>query len=124
MVEPGRPLILVVEDEPLQLIATCDVAEDAGYEPLMAGDAETAWSMIEHRRDIDVVLSDVDLPGSDGLSLVKAIHECWPSISLILVSGHHRPDPSQLPEGTLFLAKPFNPVALTATLIKMRLDRP
>jgi hypothetical protein len=48
----------------------------------------------------------------DGFTFTRVVHEAWPAIGFVVVSGRMRPQPDELPRGTLFLAKPFGPLAL------------
>ena len=67
---PRRPVVLLVEDELLlRMDATAMVAE-AGFEVVEAGDADEAIAILESRRDIGIVFTDIQMPGSmDGLKL-------------------------------------------------------
>ena len=65
-----------------------DMVEDAGYTPLEAIDADEAVAILESRSDIALMCTDIQMPGSmDGLRLAHAVHERWPSIKIIVVSG-------------------------------------
>src|ERR1700737_5090388 len=80
--------ILVVEDEMLLRMRAVDMVEDAGFTPIEAINADDALAILESRSDIELLFSDIQMPGSmDGLKLAYAVHERWPSIKIILVSG-------------------------------------
>lgn len=101
-------VVLVVEDEPLLLMAAADMAEDAGYSALMASDADGALLLLEARDDIRLVFTDIDMPGAmNGLALAARVHGRWPDISLIVTSGNGSPSTKDLPEGSLFFSKPY-----------------
>jgi CheY-like chemotaxis protein len=104
-----RPVVLVVEDEPLlQMMAADLVEEEADCEAIVVGDAEEAWQILENREDIRVVFADINLPGRmDGLKLAALIRRRWPPLGLILTSGMVRPGPGHLPERTQFFPKPY-----------------
>ena len=61
-----RPVVLVVEDEPILRMSAVDIVEDAGFEALEAADAQQAIAILERRTDIRIVFSDIDMPGGHG----------------------------------------------------------
>jgi len=114
----GRPKqlkVLVVEDEVFVRLMAVDAIEEAGFCAVEASDADEAITVLEDRSDIDVVFSDIKMPGSiDGLALADAIKHRWPHIFTILTSGHlTMPD---LPPGTTFLQKPYRATWLASSL--------
>ena len=79
LVESGRPVVLIVEDEFLLRIDAVDMIAAAGFEVVEAGNADEAIEILEARRDITVVFTDIQMPGSmDGLKLARAIRGRWP----------------------------------------------
>jgi CheY-like chemotaxis protein len=80
--------VLVVEDEMLLRMRAVDIVEDAGFTAVEAVSADEALAILETRSDISLLFSDIQMPGSmDGLKLAHAVHDRWPSIKIILVSG-------------------------------------
>lgn len=105
-----KPVVLIVEDEPLQLMMAVDFVEAAGFETLEAIDADEAVRTLEGRADICVVFTDIDMPGSmDGLVLARVIQERWPPIDLILTSSCFKAEPDRLPPGSAFLSQAICP---------------
>src|ERR1700739_2780018 len=88
--QPGSSTnVLVVEDEMLLRMRAVDIVEDAGFTAVEAVDADQALSILESRSNISLLFSDIPMPGSlAGLKLAHARHDRWPSIKIILVSGH------------------------------------
>jgi len=118
--QPPRPVVLIVEDEPLQRMMAVDLVEDAGFAAVEARDADEAVRILESRADVCIVLTDIDMPGSmDGLMLAAAIRNRWPPIDIILVSGHVRDCNAMLPERGIFFSKPYNSRTLTKTLVDL-----
>jgi len=77
-----------VEDEMVLRMRAVDIVEDAGFTAVQAVNADEALSILESRSDIALLFSDIQMPGSmDGLKLAHAVHDRWPSIKIILVSG-------------------------------------
>ena len=84
---PSRQVVLIVEDEALVRMTALDMIEEAGFEILEATNADEAILLLEARRDITVVFTDIEMPGSmNGLRLAEAIRGRWPPIK----SSRHR----------------------------------
>jgi two-component system nitrogen regulation response regulator NtrX len=82
------PYILVVDDEPDIRRLVKDILEDEGYEASVAEDAEAARAARRMRRP-DLILLDIWLPGTDGITLLKEWSEGnGPDIPVIMISGH------------------------------------
>ena len=102
------PNVLVVEDEMILRMRAVDIVEDAGFCPVEAVNADEAISILEFRSDISLLFTDIQMPGSiDGLKLAHAVHERWPSIKIILVSGHMKPSEAERPADSRFFGKPL-----------------
>jgi CheY-like chemotaxis protein len=100
--------VLVVEDEALVNMFTSSELRVAGYEVLAAFDADEAIRILEKRNDIDLVFTDIDMPGSmDGLKLAAAIRVRWPPIRILLTTGMVAPTPEQMPAGSAVILKPY-----------------
>jgi CheY-like chemotaxis protein len=114
-----RPLVLVVEDEPLLRMAAVDMVEEAGFEPVEAADATEAVRILEARLDIRLVFSDIDMPrGIDGMKLAALIRNRWPPIDIILTSGHVDAAEVDLPVRSMFFPKPYNEKLVVAAMKK------
>jgi CheY-like chemotaxis protein len=110
LVESARPVVLVVEDEFLIRSHAVDMIAAAGFEAVEASNADEAIGILEARRDITVVFTDIQMPGSmDGLKLARAIRGRWPPIKIVATSGHVGVRDTDLPEGGRFLPKPYSP---------------
>src|ERR1700753_1542408 len=85
-----------------------DIVEDAGFNPVEAVNADQAISILESRSDISLLFTDIQMPGSiDGLKLAHAVHDRWPSIKIILVSGEVKPSDEERPAESRFFGKPL-----------------
>ena len=112
-----RPVVLIVEDEFLLRMDAVDMIAGAGFEVVEAADADKAIEILEARRDITVVFTDIQMPGSmDGLKLARAIRSRWPPIEIIATSGHAHVGEADLPEGGRFLRKPYSPFQVAGML--------
>jgi two-component sensor histidine kinase/CheY-like chemotaxis protein len=104
----GVPNVLVVEDEMVLRMRAVDIVEDAGFTPVEAVNADEAIAILESRSDIDLLFTDIQMPGSmDGLKLAHAVHDRWPSIKIILVSGQVKPSDAERPADSRFFGKPL-----------------
>jgi CheY-like chemotaxis protein len=112
-----RPVVLIVEDEFLLLADAADMITAAGFEAIEAANADEAIEILEARRDIAVVFTDIQMPGSmDGLKLARAVRGRWPPIKIIATSGRVQVREADLPEGGRFLRKPYSPMQITDLL--------
>lgn len=110
-------LALVVEDEPLVRTMAAAILSDAGYCVLEACDAQHALTILESRPEIDMVLTDVEMPGPlNGIGLALAIHDRWPGTIIVVNSGRCRPETAALPVGAGFIAKPWRSRDLLAEI--------
>src|SRR5580692_1684766 len=115
-----RAHVLVVEDEMVLRMRAVDIVEDAGFAAVEAVNADEALSILESRSDISLLFSDIQMPGSmDGLKLAHAVHDRWPSIKIILVSGQVRPSDAERPADSRYFGKPLGVEQMTAELQAM-----
>lgn len=95
-----RPVVLVVEDEPLIRLNACDMLEDDGFEVIGAASAHEAIEILKSRSDIRVIFTDVQMPGTmDGLALVRMARDRWPPIKIVVTSGNAPVKEADLPTG-------------------------
>ena len=115
-----RMVILVVEDEPLVRLFLTDFLDEAGFKVFEAVSADESMTILQARPDIQVIISDIEMPGSlNGLGLARAVHERWPGIGIVVTSGRERPGPDDLSEKVAFLAKPYLPDTVIALIRQM-----
>jgi two-component sensor histidine kinase/DNA-binding response OmpR family regulator len=106
---PKVPKVLIVEDEMMLRMRAVDIVEDAGFSPVQAVNADQALSILESRSDISLLFTDIQMPGSmDGLKLAHAVHDRWPAIKIILVSGQMNPSDAERPAESRFFGKPLS----------------
>lgn len=103
------PVVLVADDECFIRDLTRDALENAGFVVLTAGGGEQALGLSrDFPGTIDVLVSDVNMPGLGGIALREQILQERPGIKVLLMSG------LEPVEGLPFLAKPFNGETLAA----------
>ena len=113
-------VVLVVEDEMLLRMRAVDMVEDAGFTSVEAVNADEAVAILESRSDIALLFTDIQMPGSmDGLKLAHAVHERWPPIKIILVSGQLRLANIDIPADSRFFGKPLEAKVMIAQMQSM-----
>jgi signal transduction histidine kinase/ActR/RegA family two-component response regulator len=85
---PGHETLLVVEDEPAVRRAVQRNLERLGYQVLAAHDGEDALRLVEAREGIDLLLSDVVMPGIDGPELACRLRARWNDLPVLFVTGY------------------------------------
>lgn len=107
MPNPFSGVVLLVEDEPLVRLVTADILIEADFRVMEAANADEALTVLSAGVEVDVLLSDVDMPpGRNGYALARKVQEHWPSIEILITSGREWPREGDLPPGVAFLAKP------------------
>jgi two-component system, response regulator PdtaR len=104
------PTVLIAEDEILVRMTVVDAFLQAGYSVVEAANADEALTLLEAGVVVDLIFSDVQMPGSmNGIDLLKVVKDRYPSISVILTSGHTTPQVQELQGRYSFVPKPYQP---------------
>ena len=112
--------VLVVEDENLVRMVAMELVEEAGFQALEAANADEAIETLERTGAVDILLTDVRMPGSmDGLRLVSIVRRRWPYTKIIVASGHGGLEEAEAAGADRFFRKPFAAQALIGTLQEM-----
>jgi CheY-like chemotaxis protein len=115
-----KPVVLVVEDEPVVRMMAADMIEDAGFDVIEAANAAEAVAILEARSDIRIIFSDIEMPpGIDGIKLAALVRHRWPPIEIILVSGRMLERDVQLPARAQFFKKPFQTAEIIAAMRRL-----
>jgi PAS domain S-box-containing protein len=111
---PGRTILLVEDEEPVRRVAA-RCLERAGYRVLAVADGEDALRIAAATPQIDLLLTDVVMPGMSGPRLADHLRAARPALPVLFISGFSRDLPEWLapPPGAL-LQKPFTPERLVA----------
>lgn len=108
--------VLFVDDEPRVLDALRRMLSDAAesWDVFTATSGAQALEMLEQSR-FDAIVSDIRMPGMDGATLLAKVHERWPSMTRIVLSGHTDQEDAMRAMGSAhqFLSKPCDPKRLT-----------
>lgn len=104
------PYAVVVEDDPLIIMETTYILEDAGFRVHECYDGDEAIDRLaEHCESTVLLLSDVDMPGTmNGFALARYVAQHWPHIEIVIASGHVSPAAGDMPDKATFIPKPFN----------------
>ncbi|MBN1901009.1 response regulator [Candidatus Sumerlaeota bacterium] len=81
------PLILVVEDDPSMRDLLRMILEKNEYRVLESEDGEQALSLVQERPEIRLVISDIKIPGKDGMNLLSEVVASYPGVKVILITA-------------------------------------
>ena len=112
----ARPRVLCVDDESVILQILRRLLEVQGFEPVTCGDPLLALTIFDEG-SFDVVITDIHMPGMDGLAMMRSLRERQPELPVVVVTGHGTVDTAiqALREGaTGMLVKPFTGAELLA----------
>ena len=108
--------VLVVEAYALIRLDIVDYLEWEGFEVYEAANAAQAIKVLESHSSISILFTDIDMPGSmDGLKLSAAVRNRWPPIRIVVTSGHGDIATNDLPDGGIYLSKPYRHAELAKT---------
>jgi DNA-binding NtrC family response regulator len=117
-----RRIILLVEDEPFVREATRGILQHQGFEVLTAENSREALKIYQEcGREIDLLMTDMILPGGTGHQLGLDLRECSPEIMVLVTSGYDMPEYEiEMPDMcTYFLAKPYSRRTLVEKIEKI-----
>jgi len=98
--------ILIVDDNPVNLKLTRILLVNQGYRVLTAPNGEEALSLLKSF-PADLVLTDIDLDGMNGLELARAVRDRWPRMQMVLATGYSDAAAEARKEFTV-LRKPYS----------------
>jgi DNA-binding NtrC family response regulator len=118
-----RKRVLLVEDELLIRLLVSDELRNAGYDVIEACNADEGLTVLRSPVRVDLIISDVRMPGSvDGLGLLAIVRETFPTLPVIITSGHLESRLAIADGAARFLAKPFGMDAVVSA-VQMELAR-
>jgi PAS domain S-box-containing protein len=116
----GTGTILLAEDEPLLRELGETILTQAGYKVLTAPNSDALQSVLaEYSGTIDLLLTDVVMPGISGPELVRLVRQSRPNIRVLYMSGYADDEIEDLDRDAGFLQKPFTPSELTAKVAEV-----
>lgn len=115
--EPAR--VMIVEDDVLVRFPIAEALRALGLQVIEASNADEAWSYLLSGQAVDLIFSDIQMPGSmDGLELTRRVQERFGHVIIVLTSGRSSRRSTNHPH---FLAKPYrlgNVTALITSLLE------
>jgi two-component system, cell cycle sensor histidine kinase and response regulator CckA len=112
--------ILLVEDDPAVRRVARSILESAGYEVVVADDAQSAMDVSDETlAAIDLLLTDVVMPHHSGPAIVEALRARAPRLKVLMISGHVKRTMGPLPVDVPFLHKPFTAAALVDRVARL-----
>ena len=100
--------VLIAEHEALMRLELAEWLTEQGFVVLEARNADGAIALLDTHPEIELLITDIRMPGSmDGVRLAHHVRGRWPPVTIIVVSGLFETQLSDLPEGSIFLSKPF-----------------
>lgn len=114
--------VLIVEDDPAVRVLVSQVLSELGYAFVEAGDADGALPIIESSQRIDLMISDVGLPGMNGRQLAEIGRQVRPDLKVLFITGyaeHAAVRGGFLDPGMQLITKPFTFDLLTAKVREM-----
>ncbi|SAM31449.1 response regulator [Pseudomonas sp. 1 R 17] len=114
--------VLIVEDDPAVRVLVSQVLSELGYAFVEAGDADGALPIIESSQRIDLLISDVGLPGMNGRQLAEIGRQVRPDLKVLFITGyaeHAAVRGGFLDPGMQLITKPFTFDLLTAKVREM-----
>ena len=126
MIEPAKTILVVEDDRDVREVALA-VLEGAGYRVLEAASGDDAYQLLLAHPDleIDLLFTDVVMPGMNGRALADRIRAKRPEIRVLYTTGYKRGAVAHnmLDRGAAFLPKPFT-VEQLAAKVRSTLDAP
>jgi CheY-like chemotaxis protein len=106
----GNERALVVDDEPDVLDVAIELFKNMGYDVLSANNGKDAIEILKRNPDIDVLFSDLVMPGLSGIELGQAARALMPTMKIVLASGYPQPEVAGRGAGLRdfhFISKPY-----------------
>jgi CheY-like chemotaxis protein len=116
---PGSLAILLVEDDALIRMDTADLLRDLGHEVVEAEYGPDALAVLQ-QRPIDVLVTDVGLPGMSGIDLADRARRLQPGIGLVFATGDTELESREGHNGAVILCKPYDSTSLAESLRRVR----
>ncbi|MEZ6183605.1 MAG: PAS domain-containing protein [Planctomycetota bacterium] len=107
----GSGTILLADDDTGVRALCLEVLRSGGYQVLAAAHGKAALLEAERAAKVDLLLTDVVMPGLNGAALARQLRQRFPRLPVLFLSGYSPAELAQVPRSS-FLAKPFTPAAL------------
>ncbi|HXQ11918.1 MAG TPA: response regulator [Caulobacteraceae bacterium] len=116
LLQKAQRVVLVVEDDALVRMAAVDMIESLGFGAAQAGDAEEALAILNASEQIDILFTDIGLPGVRGPELAAKARALRPGLKVVFASGYGETEEAQGVAGARHLDKPYQQSQLAEVL--------
>jgi CheY-like chemotaxis protein len=104
----SRPAALIVEDQPFVGMVASDILKESGFETFHAYDAEAAAQLLVEHPEIEVVVTEAQLPGDvNGVDLCHRLSQERPDVQLVVTAATPELHQNEVPNGARVLRKPY-----------------
>ena len=104
--------VLVVEDDPANQMTMSALLHGMGHTPTVAERGDDALRILDTPQPLDLIISDVVMPGMSGLDFARRARLARPGMPIVLVTGDSDAMESVLESGAIALLKPYSPDTL------------
>lgn len=104
--------VLVVEDDPANQVTMSAMLQGMGHTPTVAERGDDALRILDTTQPLDLIISDVVMPGMSGLDFARRARVARPGMPIVLVTGDSEAMESVLESGAIALLKPYSPDTL------------
>jgi hypothetical protein len=112
--------VLVIDDEELIRILTQSFLTQLGYQAVLATSGEEGVLLFKKNPEkFQLVLSDITMPGIDGIETVRRLRKIDPSLKAIISSGYSSERIDSIPKDAIFLAKPYSIAELKSAISRI-----
>jgi PAS domain S-box-containing protein len=123
----GAGVVLVVEDEPVVRGLIVELLAELGYDVLQADDGPSGLRILQSRRHIDLLITDIGLPGLNGRQIADAARTLRPSLKVLFMTGYAENAAGAagfLDAGMAIITKPFSMDQLAARVRALAEEKP
>jgi len=106
-----KPYALVADDDMIIRLHAVEILETAGFRVKEAGNVEEALALLKADAErFQLLFTDVQMPPSErtGFDLARECAANWPHIGILVCSGMMQPEAGEMPDGAVFVQKPFS----------------
>ncbi|WP_348671002.1 response regulator [uncultured Paracoccus sp.] len=107
----AKQIALIADDDPFVRMDVQQILEDAGFFVYAAAGVDHAMKILADRGDeVQLLFTDVQMPPGPltGFDLARRCAKEWPHIGIVVASGGAEPQEGELPDGAVFINKPFS----------------
>jgi len=99
--------ILVADDNRDAVDVVAKLLEASGYGVVRAYSVRQALDLLDERKEVNLVLSDIRMPDVDGFDFLRVLRHRFPTLPIVLITGLPLTDDDVIPAGAVILEKPF-----------------